>query len=201
MRKSIQFVISSPSGCGKTTVAHAILKQDKKICRSVSYTTRKKREGEIDATDYYFTTKEKFEDMIKQDMFLEYAKVFDHYYGTPRSNAQVASNNDLDIMYIIDWQGGLELMDSIKKDTVSIFLLPPSIQELKQRLDKRALDSQDAIEKRLSIARMESSHCTAYDYVIINDNLEECIKKIQSIIDAERAKTKRQDLRRILEGL
>lgn len=188
----IMFIISSPSGCGKTTLAHALLAEDKQIKRSISVTTRPKRKGEVHGKDYWFVSREKFDEMVANDMFLEHAEVFGNGYGTPKAQTTQWLQAGFDVMYVIDWQGGLRIMRKVKKEAVSVFILPPSMKILAQRLKGRASDSPDVIKRRLSLAQNEISKCKHYDYIVVNDNLDDAVKKLQSIITAERLKQKRQ---------
>lgn len=189
--RPIMFIISSPSGCGKTTLAGALLAEDKRIKRSVSVTTRPKRKGEVNGKDYWFVNQGKFNEMVTRDMFIEHAKVFGNFYGTPKRQTEQLFKAGLDVMYVIDWQGGLRLMRKLKKEAVSVFILPPSIKILTKRLKGRASDSPEVIERRLALAQTEISKCKYYDYIIINDTVEEAIAQLKSILNAERLKQKR----------
>lgn len=191
-RRGMMIVLSSPSGAGKTTLAKCILSLDKNIINSISCTTRPRREGEIDKVDYYFVNKENFNKMMRNDEFLEYAKVFDNFYGTPKAPVSEALENGKDIIFDIDWQGTQKLAQFARADLVSIFVLPPSLKELHHRLQSRAQDATEVIEKRMREATNEMSHWAEYDYVIINYSLEESINQLHSIIIAERLKRTRQ---------
>jgi guanylate kinase len=183
-RKGIPFVISSPSGVGKTTIADFLVKRDDNIKRSVSYTTRKKRGIEKHGLDYFFVDRSEFLHLVEQNKMLEYAKVFTDYYGTPMQSVQNMLNSGIDILFCIDWQGAMQIKQ--KLNTVSIFLLPPSLEELKSRLQIRDTDKKDVIDYRLKIAKEEIKQYKNYDYVVVNDNLEEAQDVVFSIIKAAR---------------
>ena len=185
-------VLSSPSGAGKTSICKKVISLDRKISLSVSYTTRPKRKSEKEGRDYFFVSKEKFEDLKKKNFFIEFANVFDHWYGTPKDFIEQNLNNGEDVIFDIDWQGAQKLSDFSKNDVVSIFILPPSNKELHERLKKRAEDSLETVSKRMSKARSEISHWIEYDYVLINNNLESCSYDVLNILNAERKKRNRQ---------
>ena len=185
-------VLSSPSGAGKTSICKKVISLDKKISLSVSYTTRPKRKSEKDGKDYFFVSKEKFEVLKKKNFFIEFANVFDHWYGTPKNFIENNLNNGEDVIFDIDWQGAQKLSDFSKNDVVSVFILPPSNKELHVRLKKRAEDSVETVSKRMSKARSEISHWIEYDYVLINHNLKECSVEVLNILNAERKKRNRQ---------
>ena len=185
-------VLSSPSGAGKTSICKKVISLDKKISLSVSYTTRPKRKSEKDGKDYFFVSKEKFEDLKKKNFFIEFANVFDHWYGTPKNFIENNLNNGEDVIFDIDWQGAQKLSDFSKNDVVSVFILPPSNKELHERLKKRAEDSVETVSKRMSKARSEISHWIEYDYVLINHNLMDCSVEVLNILNAERKKRNRQ---------
>lgn len=199
--KPIMFIISSPSGCGKTTLAQALLKQDKGIERSISVTTRSKRHGEVNGRDYWFVTRKRFDEMIAKDMFIEYAEVFGNYYGTPKKQAERCLKAGLDVMCVIDWQGGLRLMRQIKKEAVSVFILPPSIKTLSTRLINRATDNSDVIKRRLALAQKEISKCKYYDYIVVNDKIENAVSQLKSILEGERLKRTRLDINKVVSTL
>ena len=192
LRKGLMLVLSSPSGAGKTSICKKVISLDRKISLSVSYTTRPKRKSEKEGKDYFFVSKEKFEDLKKKSFFIEFANVFDHWYGTPKDFIENNLNNGEDVIFDIDWQGAQKLSDFSKNDVVSIFILPPSNKELHERLKKRAEDSLETVCKRMSKARSEISHWIEYDYVLINDNLENCSSEVLNILNAERKKRNRQ---------
>jgi len=191
-RRGFMFVLSSPSGAGKTTLSRLLLEQDDNIEMSVSATTRKKRPNEKDGVDYYFVEKDDFQKMIDNDEFLEHAEVFDNFYGTPANKVNESLEKGIDVLFDIDWQGTKQLAKKCRDDLVSIFILPPSMEELESRLRKRAQDSDDVIKSRMEKASNEISHWDAYDYVLINRDLEESQDKILAILKAERQKRIRQ---------
>ncbi len=191
-RKGLMLVLSSPSGAGKTTICKNIINLDKKISISISFTTREKRKSEKDGVDYFFVSKKKFENLKKKNFFVEYAKVFDNWYGTPKSFIEKNLKKGQDVIFDIDWQGAQKLSDFSKSDVVSIFILPPSNKILLERLKKRAEDSQDIVDKRMSKAKAEMSHWIEYDYVLINNDISECSSEIMNILNAERKKRNRQ---------
>jgi guanylate kinase len=186
-------VLSSPSGAGKTSLCKKIVSSDKDIILSVSSTTRPKRKSEIEGKDYFFYSEREFIKQKEKNVFIETAKVFDFYYGTPKEFVEKNLNEGKDILFDIDWQGTQKLSDYSRSDLVSIFILPPSTNELKKRLKKRAEDSDEIVENRMSKARSEISHWIEYDYVLINEDIDECLKKILVIIQAERSKRFRQN--------
>lgn len=191
-RSGILFVISSPSGAGKTTLARKLINEDKNIELSISVTTRLPRNIEENKKDYIFVNKEVFNNMIKKDMFLEHAEVFGNKYGTLRAPVIEKLQKGRDILFDIDWQGTQELKEKETKHLVSVFILPPSTKELEKRLLSRAQDSHEVVKKRMAEAVSEMTHWAEYDYVIINDNLEETLKKLRAILVAERLKRERQ---------
>jgi guanylate kinase len=185
-------VLSSPSGAGKTTLTKQILNTSRNILMSVSATTRQPRPGEVDGEDYIFLSKSKFSEMIDNDEFLEYAKVFDNFYGTPRAPVEDALAGGFDIVFDIDWQGAQQLTQAAANDLVKIFILPPNMQELENRLRSRAQDSDDVIARRMSKSENEISHWAEYDYIIINEDITEAIEELNTIVNAERMKRLRQ---------
>ena len=190
-RRGILFVLSSPSGAGKTSIARYILDKDKKIKLSVSLTTRKKRKNEKAGIDYDFISKDVFETKIKNNFFLEWATVFGNYYGTSREKVQKTLQEGNDVLFDIDWQGTQQLSDNKDFDLVTIFILPPSKTVLEKRLNNRAQDSKIEVIKRMSQASDEISHYMEYNYIVINNNLEEASNQVLSILKAERLKRKR----------
>ena len=190
-RRGILFVLSSPSGAGKTSIARNILDQDKNIKLSVSLTTRKKRKNEKAGTDYDFISKDVFETKIKNNFFLEWATVFGNYYGTSREKVQKTLQKGNDVLFDIDWQGTQQLSDNKDFDLVTIFILPPSKTVLEKRLNNRAQDSKIEVIKRMSQASDEISHYMEYNYIVINNNLEDASNQVLSILKAERLKRKR----------
>ncbi len=191
-RRGLMFVMSSPSGAGKTTLSRGLLDSDDQIVMSVSATTRNPRPGEVDGKDYYFVSVEDFGLMVNRGEFLEHAKVFDNYYGTPRGPVEEALSNGKDVLFDIDWQGTQQLKENAREDVVSIFILPPSTQELERRLHTRAQDSAEIVAKRMAKAADEMSHWAEYDYIIVNQDLDKSRTQIRAILDAERLKRPRQ---------
>ena len=186
-RKGVFFVLSAPSGAGKTTLCTEIMNIFPEIKLSISYTTRNKREGEINGQDYHFVDKDKFNEMIKENSFAEWAEVHGYFYGTSIETITQAEETGKDLILDIDWQGAKQIKQSL--DTgIYIFILPPSLQELEKRLRKRGKDSEEVIKKRLSNAKEEIEQAPCYDYNITNDNLEESISCLKSIIIAERCR-------------
>ena len=192
-RKGLMVVLSSPSGAGKTSLCKQIIKNDINTIMSVSVTTRPKRKSEVEGKDYFFLNEKKFFNKKNKDFFIETAKVFDYYYGTPKDFVEATLLKGKDIIFDIDWQGTQKLIDYSRMDVVSIFILPPSTNELKKRLKKRAEDSDQIVEKRMAKAKSEISHWIEYDYVLINNNIEQCLNQIFQIIYAERLKRFRQN--------
>jgi guanylate kinase len=186
------FILSSPSGAGKTTLSKMLLAADSEIRLSVSATTRPPRAGEIDGVHYHFVTPERFDQMIDEDDFYEWAEVFGHRYGTPKGIIRAALKEGQDFLFDIDWQGTQQLYQKDQQDVVRVFILPPSIAELHRRLQGRATDSAEVIEARMERARAEISHWDGYDYVIINDDVNICFAKVRAILEAERMKRQRQ---------
>ena len=191
-RKGLMFVLSSPSGAGKTSLSRKILELDDEIFLSVSYTTRPSRPGEIDGKDYYFVDNKIFSEMRDNNEFLEYAKVFDYYYGTRKQPVTDKLIKGKDVLFDIDWQGTQQLMNQSQDDLVKVFVLPPSIEELERRLKERKQDNEGIIQKRMSRAADEMSHYAEYDYILVNEDFDETVKKILSILQAERLKHHRQ---------
>lgn len=188
-KKGIIFVISSPSGAGKTSIANAILQQTENLEMSISVTTRKARPTEIDGVDYFFVNEKIFHKMINNSELLEHAKVFDNLYGTPKEKVLNRLEEGVDVLFDIDWQGARMLREKCSK-IVTIYILPPSLEELSKRLRKRAEDSEETIEQRLAMAESEMVHWPEYDYVVVNENLENSIQEVQAIITSERLKSK-----------
>ena len=190
-RRGILFVLSSPSGAGKSSIAKKILNKDENIQLSISYTTRKKRKDEVKGKDYNYISIKEFKEKIKTNYFLEWAKVFDNYYGTPRNIVQYEISNGIDVLFDIDWQGTQQLSENDGFDLVSIFILPPSKKILETRLKTRAQDSTFEVIKRMSQASDEISHYMEYSYVIVNNDLENASNQVLNILNAERLKRKR----------
>ena len=191
-KEGVLLVISSPSGTGKTTICKKLLEYDKNIHLSVSVTTRKKRKNEVEGIDYYFRSKKDFLNLKSQNSFIENAFVFENYYGTLKSEVLEQLENGTDVLIDIDWQGTRQITQAMKGNLIKIFLLPPSIDELKKRLSKRNSDSIKEINFRMSKALKEIKHFDEYNYVLINDNLDNTFQKIVKIIEAERLKLSKQ---------
>lgn len=191
-RRGLMFILSSPSGAGKTTIAHKLLAHDPEIRNSVSVTTRPMRPGEVDGRDYHFTDRAGFDAMVNDDLFMEWAEVFGHCYGTPKAQIKAGLRGGEDFLFDIDWQGTQQLYQKNETDVVRVFLLPPSLTELQRRLTARATDSADVIASRMARAQAEISHWDGYDYVIVNDDIEACFAKVVQILEAERMKRARQ---------
>ncbi|MBX3455862.1 guanylate kinase [Ferrovibrio sp.] len=190
-RRGLMLVLSSPSGAGKTTIARQLLEMESDLHLSVSVTTRQRRPGEMDGRDYHFIDIEAFRLMINRDELLEHAKVFDHYYGTPREAVEKRLAVGQDILFDIDWQGTQQLRQRAESDLVSVFILPPDMRELEKRLHTRAQDSAEVVAKRMSKASDEISHWAEYDYVVVNDDMERCLANVHAILRAERLKRHR----------
>jgi guanylate kinase len=191
-RRGLMLVLSSPSGAGKTTVSRRLLELDADITLSVSATTRPKRPGEVAGVDYHFVEPTDFNLMINRRELLEHAKVFDHYYGTPKAPVEDALADGRDMLFDIDWQGTQQLRENAREDLVSVFILPPSTSELDRRLHTRAQDSDEVVARRMAKAADEMSHWAEYDYVIVNREIEESVRRVQAILIAERLKRERQ---------
>ncbi len=193
-RRGLMYVISSPSGAGKTTITRALLKNNKNLVNSVSATTRKRRAGEVHTQDYLFVDTAEFGRMVENGEMLEHAKVFGNYYGTPRKPVENALAEGKDVIFDIDWQGTQQISEIAREDLVTVFLLPPSQSALEKRLHGRAkdtLESEKDIRGRMSKAADELSHYTEYDYVIINKDVKSAVDKAQTILDAERIRRQR----------
>jgi len=191
-RRGLLLVMSSPSGAGKTTLSRALLASDSNITMSVSVTTRQPREGEEDGKDYFFINKERFAAMRDAGELLEWAEVFGNYYGTPRGAVELALAKGRDMLFDIDWQGTQQLAQAVKDDLVTIFILPPSAEELRDRLVRRAQDAASIVAKRMAEAPKEISHWPEYDYVIVNETVSDTLEKITAILAAERLRRKRR---------
>ena len=191
-RRGLLFILSSPSGAGKTTLSRMLLKSDPSIKLSVSVTTRPPRPGEEDGVHYHFVSDEKFDVMVAEDDFYEWAHVFNHRYGTPKGAIRNALKDGEDFLFDIDWQGTQQLYQKDAQDVVSVFILPPSLDALRNRLVARAQDPSDVIDDRMERARAEISHWAEYDYVVINDDVDECFDRVREVLDAERMRRTRQ---------
>ena len=190
-KKGVLIVISSPSGAGKTTIAKKLTSKKSNIELSVSLTTRKPRTGEIDGIDYKFVSPNFFKQKIKQNAFLENAKVFDNFYGTLKKQIESKLNKGKNILLDIDWQGARQVKKRLPNDTVTIFILPPSLKELEKRLKKRER-SIVFVKKRMSKAKQEIMHWSEYDYAVVNKDLNKCLSKIKSILQIDNSKPRRQ---------
>lgn len=193
-RRGLMYVLSSPSGAGKTTITRELLNNNADVTISISATTRQRRGGETHGKDYYFVSTEDFRNMVENEEMLEHAKVFDNYYGTPRGPVEDALQSGKDVIFDIDWQGTQKLAEIARDDLVTVFILPPSRGELEKRLRSRAentLESEEQIQGRMSKASDEMSHYLEYDYVIVNNNIDYAIKKAQLILEGERLKRRR----------
>lgn len=191
-RRGLMFVLSSPSGAGKTTLSRMLLRADRNVELSVSVTTRPKRRGEINGRDYHFIDPGRFAAMVKSGDLLEWAEVFGHRYGTPRLPVLKALRAGRDVLFDIDWQGTQQLREKARDDLVSVFILPPSVRELERRLHRRAQDSKDIIGGRMAKAAGEMSHWPEYDYVIVNTDKRLAFAEVRAILGAERLKRERQ---------
>jgi len=191
-RRGLMFILSSPSGAGKTTISHKLLAGDEELRLSISATTRPMRPGEVDGTDYHFVSQQEFDRMVANDEFYEWAQVFGHCYGTPKAHIRQGLKDGQDYLFDIDWQGTQQLYQKDQQDVVRVFLLPPSIDALGQRLTGRGTDSPEVIAARMERARAEISHWDGYDYVVVNDEIEACYTKVREILHAERMKRARQ---------
>lgn len=191
-RRGLMFVLSSPSGAGKTTISRMLLERDAHIRMSVSVTTRPMRPGEVDGRDYFFAEADRFDEMVTGGKFLEYATVFGNRYGTPEAQIRDGLAMGQDFLFDIDWQGTQQLYQKMDSDVVRVFLLPPSLAELRRRLTSRGTDSAEVIDARMARAQSEISHWDGYDYVLVNDDVESCYAKVVQILAAERLRRARQ---------
>ncbi len=191
-RRGLMLILSSPSGAGKTTISRMLLERDPEIALSVSATTRPIRPGEVDGVHYHFVSQAEFDRMVEADEFYEWARVFGHSYGTPKAQIRAGLKLGQDFLFDIDWQGTQQLYQKDQQDVVRVFILPPSIDELRRRLTGRGTDSPEVIAARMERARAEISHWDGYDYVLINDEIEACYTQVCEILHAERMKRARQ---------
>ncbi|WP_454618696.1 guanylate kinase [Bradyrhizobium cenepequi] len=191
-RRGLMFVLSSPSGAGKTTLSRLLIEQMPGLKMSVSATTRPMRPGEVEGRDYFFVDKARFEKMVAQGELLEWATVFDNRYGTPRQPVEAALSAGQDVLFDIDWQGTQQLREKARADVVSVFILPPSASDLEKRLHTRAQDSAEVIRGRMNRATHELSHWAEYDYIVINQDVDHAFAEVQSILKAERLKRERR---------
>lgn len=201
-RRGFMFVLSSPSGAGKTTLSRRLLAQEDGLTMSISVTTRPPRKGEIDGVDYQFVSQEQFDQMVEQGALLEHATVFHHSYGTPADYITGSLDSGQDVLFDIDWQGTKQLAENCRQDLVSVFILPPSMTELEARLRNRAQDSDEVVAFRMQKAAAEISHWEEYDYVVVNRDLDKTLQRITSILHAERRRRQRQtSLPAFVDGL
>jgi guanylate kinase len=191
-RRGLLIVLSSPSGAGKTTISRMLMESDGEVTMSVSATTRPKRPGETDDVDYHFVDDAEFDRMIHSGEFVEWAPVFGHRYGTPKTPVKDALRAGRDILFDIDWQGTQQLQAAMGEDLVTIFILPPSMKELERRLRERGTDSQQVIDDRMARAASEISHWPEYEYVLVNTDADRCLDQVRAIVAAERLKRQRQ---------
>jgi guanylate kinase len=192
-KKGVMLVLSSPSGAGKSSICKSLMSLDTNLSLSISTTTRKKRPNENSGEDYFFVSTEKFKEMLSNNHFLEHASVFDNYYGTDKSLVEKKINNGEDLIFDIDWQGAQQLREKMREDIVSIFILPPNKKELERRLKSRGQDSAKVVKKRMDAASAEITHWAEYDYVVINEDLNQSVKAVLVILKAERMKRTRQE--------
>ena len=190
-RRGLMLVLSSPSGAGKTTIARRVLEEDSGIAPSISHTTREKRRGEVDGKDYHFVDKQTFTRMRDEKAFLEWALVFDNFYGTTRAPVEQALGEGRDVLFDVDWQGADSLREQAKGDVVSVFILPPTAGALEERLKTRAQDSDDVVARRMAGASNEIQHWEDYDYVLVNFDVDQSVTAVHAILAAERLKRAR----------
>lgn len=201
-RRGLMLVLSSPSGAGKSTIARLLLEQEDNLDLSISVTTRARRSSEVDGVHYHFKDAKTFEKMKDHDELLEWAEVHGNYYGTPREAVENAIENGKDILFDIDIQGTFQLYEKMREDVVSIFILPPSIKEMKSRLHRRAEDTEDVIMRRLETAVGEMRHWSEYDYIVVNEDLQRALTNVKAILRAERLKQKRsQAIAPLIDGM
>ena len=191
-RRGLMFVLSSPSGAGKTTLSRLLIERMNGLSMSVSATTRPMRPGEVNGRDYLFVDHARFEEMVKRQELLEWANVFDNRYGTPRAPVEADLSAGRDVLFDIDWQGTQQLREKARADVVSVFILPPSAADLEKRLHTRAQDSDEVIRGRMSRATHELSHWAEYDYIVVNHHVDDAFAEVQSILKAERLKRERR---------
>ncbi len=201
-RRGMMLVLSSPSGAGKTSISRRLLAEETGIVMSISATTRPPRPGEVDGKDYYFYDQETFARMVANNEFLEHATVFDNSYGTPKKPVWDALDRGQDVLFDVDWQGTRKLRESAREHLVSVFILPPSIEELENRLKGRGQDSDEVVAGRMARAKSEMSHYEEYDYIVINDDLDSSVENVKAILKAERLrKDRRTGLLDFVQGM
>jgi guanylate kinase len=191
-RRGLMLVLSSPSGAGKTTLARRLLEQEPGLQLSISHTTRARRKGEQDGADYHFVDRDSFTQMRDRGEFLEWAVVFDNFYGTPREPVEQALKGGRDVLFDVDWQGAASLREKAKDDVVTVFILPPTAADLEQRLNVRAQDPPETVRRRMLGASNEIQHWHEYDYVVINYDIEHSVAALRAILAAERLRRSRQ---------
>lgn len=191
-RRGVLFILSSPSGAGKSTIARKLLAEDGNLEMSVSATTRPIRPGEVDGVDYHFVSVDRFREMVAAGEFLEWAHVFGHRYGTPHAPVDKALSEGRDVLFDIDWQGAQQLFQQAGGDVVRVFIFPPSLTELERRLRDRGTDPEDVIQARMERAASEISHWDGYEYVLVNEDVQTCFDQVRTILNAERLKRSRQ---------
>ncbi len=201
-RKGLMFVISSPSGAGKTTIARELLEHEPELEMSVSMTTRPQRAGEVEGRDYFFVDQATFDATVQAGGLLEHATVFGNSYGTPVAPVDAALSAGKDVLFDVDWQGAQQMRQRRKSDIVSVFILPPSAEELERRLTTRGRDPEEVVRQRMAKAADEMSHYDAYDFVVVNDDVSRCLAEVRAILHAERVRIDRQPyLSDFVEGL
>ncbi len=201
-RRGLMLVLSSPSGAGKTTIARRVLGEDPGVTASISHTTRARRPGEVDGKDYHFIDKQTFTQMRDEKAFLEWALVFDNFYGTTRAPVDEALAQGRDVLFDVDWQGADSLREQAKDDVVSVFVLPPTAGALEERLKARAQDSDDVVVRRMAGASNEIQHWSDYDYVLVNFDVEQSVAAVHAVLAAERLKrTRLTGLDSFVQGL
>ena len=191
-RRGLMLVLSSPSGAGKSTIARLLMESDSAFMLSISATTRAPRPGEQDGREYHFMTREQFEAAADRGAFLEWARVFDHYYGTPKGPVAAALAAGKDVLFDVDWQGARALRAAAPEEVVGVFILPPSLEELERRLRARAQDHEDVIARRMARSADEIAHWSEYDYVLVNHNLDDTLKAVRDVVAVERLRRARQ---------
>ncbi|WP_417518419.1 guanylate kinase [Minwuia sp.] len=184
-------VLSSPSGAGKTTISRKLLEQEADLHMSVSVTTRPMRKGEVEGRDYYFVSRAQFDAMVDADELLEHATVFENSYGTPAAPVEATLNAGEDVLFDVDWQGAQQMRTRRRSDIASVFILPPSTEELARRLTTRGTDTPEVVAKRMAKAADEISHYGEYDYVVVNDDVDRCLAEVRAILHAERVRADR----------